>query len=43
MVPAGPEDPEFALIAVKIEHAEYWKVESNKMVQLGKHGEILLA
>ncbi len=41
--PGGPEDPEVALVAVTIEHVEYWKVESNKMVQLVKHGEMRTA
>jgi general stress protein 26 len=42
-LPGGPEDPEVALVAVAIEHVEYWKVESNKMVQLVQHGEMRAA
>ncbi|WKB51446.1 pyridoxamine 5'-phosphate oxidase family protein [Eleftheria terrae] len=34
--PNGPDDPDVALLAVHIDHAEYWDVESSKMVQLFK-------
>ncbi len=30
----GPDDPELALVRVDIDHAEFWDVNSNKMVQL---------
>jgi general stress protein 26 len=32
--PQGLEDPEIALVRVKINQAEYWEASSNKMVQL---------
>jgi general stress protein 26 len=32
--PDGPEDPDLALIKVKVEQAEYWDSPSGKMVQL---------
>ncbi|OFX03753.1 MAG: general stress protein [Alphaproteobacteria bacterium RIFCSPHIGHO2_12_FULL_66_14] len=32
----GPVDPDLALVAVAITHAEYWDMESNKAVQLFK-------
>lgn len=32
--PQGLEDPEIALVKVKIHQAEYWEASSNKMVQL---------
>ena len=32
--PGGAEDPEVALVAVAIEHVDYWKVENNKMVKV---------
>ena len=34
--PGGVTDPDLALVAVTIEHVEYWDVDSNKMVQLFK-------
>jgi general stress protein 26 len=34
--PGGVTDPNLALVAVTIEHVEYWDVDSNKMVQLFK-------
>lgn len=34
--PAGPDDPDLGLLAVHIEHAEYWDVQDSKMVQLFK-------
>ncbi|WP_119153128.1 pyridoxamine 5'-phosphate oxidase family protein [Caldimonas tepidiphila] len=32
--PGGPEDPDVALLEVRIEHAEYWDVKDSKPVQL---------
>ncbi len=32
--PGGPEDPDLALVQVKIIHAHYWDVKSSKIVQL---------
>jgi general stress protein 26 len=32
--PDGPDDPDLALIKVKVEQAEYWDSSSGKMVQL---------
>lgn len=34
--PGGPADPDLALLAVEIGHAEYWDVKESKMVQLFK-------
>lgn len=34
--PGGPTDPDLALLAVRIRHAEYWDVDESKMVQLFK-------
>jgi general stress protein 26 len=34
--PGGVDDPELALIAVDIEHAEYWDVKSSHFMQLLK-------
>lgn len=34
--PGGHTDPELALLAVRIRHAEYWDVNESKMVQLFK-------
>ncbi|WP_198971556.1 pyridoxamine 5'-phosphate oxidase family protein [Xylophilus sp. ASV27] len=34
--PKGPNDPDLALLAVRIEEAEYWDVTDSKMVQLYK-------
>ena len=34
--PQGPEDPNLALVEVRIEEAEYWDHTSSKMVQLPK-------
>lgn len=34
--PAGPTDPNLALLAVRIVDAEYWDVKESKMVQLAK-------
>lgn len=32
--PGGPEDPDLALVAVRIEHAHYWDVKENQLTQL---------
>ena len=32
--PGGASDPNLALLAVRIRHAEYWDVDESKMVQL---------
>lgn len=34
--PGGHTDPDLALLAVRIRHAEYWDVDESKMVQLFK-------
>lgn len=34
--PAGPTDPNLALVEVKIIHANYWDVDDSKIVQLFK-------
>lgn len=34
--PNGPTDPNLALLAVRLNHAEYWDVDDSKMVQLFK-------
>jgi general stress protein 26 len=34
--PAGVTDPDLALLAVRVRHAEYWDVKESKMVQLFK-------
>ncbi|MCW7539619.1 pyridoxamine 5'-phosphate oxidase family protein [Aquabacterium sp. A7-Y] len=34
--PNGPDDPDVGLLAVHVDHAEYWDVEASKMVQLFK-------
>ncbi len=34
--PGGVNDPDLALLAVRIRHAEYWDVDESKMVQLYK-------
>ncbi len=34
--PAGVNDPDLALLEVRIQHAEYWDVKESKMVQLAK-------
>jgi len=34
--PRGPTDPDVALVEVKIVHANYWDVDSSKIVQLFK-------
>ncbi|MBS0446199.1 MAG: pyridoxamine 5'-phosphate oxidase family protein [Proteobacteria bacterium] len=32
--PQGPDDPDLALVAVRISRADYWDVKESKMVQL---------
>lgn len=32
--PNGPDDPDVALVAVDIQHAHYWDIKENKLVQL---------
>jgi general stress protein 26 len=34
--PKGPDDPDVALVRVRITHAEYWDVHESKLVQLLK-------
>lgn len=34
--PGGVDDPDLALVRVKITHADYWDVRDNKLVQLYK-------
>jgi general stress protein 26 len=34
--PDGPQDPDVALVRVRIEHAEFWDVKESKPVQLFK-------
>ncbi|OYY92850.1 MAG: hypothetical protein B7Y42_12015 [Polaromonas sp. 28-63-22] len=34
--PGGVDDPDLALLAISIDHAEYWDVKESKMVQLAK-------
>lgn len=34
--PGGPTDPNLALLTVRLHHAEYWKTDDGKMVQLFK-------
>ena len=34
--PGGPTDPDTALLAVRVGHAEYWDVQDSKVVQLFK-------
>ncbi len=35
----GADDPDLALVCVKIEHADYWDVKENKLVQLYRMAE----
>ena len=35
----GVDDPDLALVRVQIEHADYWDVKENKLVQLYKMAE----
>ena len=39
LVPGRRDDPDLALVAVTIKHAEYWDVDTNKMVKLFKIGK----
>ncbi len=34
--PGGPDDPDLALVAVSISHADYWDIKSNKAVRIFK-------
>lgn len=34
--PNGPDDPNLGLLAVRVEHAEYWDVKESKVTQLLK-------
>ena len=34
--PGGPDDPDVALVRVRMTHAHYWDVNTNKLVQLIK-------
>lgn len=38
----GVTDPDLALVRVRIEHADYWDVKENKLVQLYKMAEAAL-
>jgi len=38
----GVDDPDVALVRVRIEHADYWDVKENKLVQLYKMAEAAL-
>ena len=38
----GVDDPDLALVRVRIEHADYWNVRDNKLVQLYKRAEAML-
>lgn len=40
--PGGVSDPDLALLAVRIRHAEYWDVDESKMVQLFKMAKAAL-
>jgi general stress protein 26 len=40
--PAGVNDPDLALLEVRIHHAEYWDVKESKMVQLAKMAKAAL-
>jgi len=35
----GVDDPDLALVRVRIEHADYWDVKENKLVQLYRQAE----
>jgi len=39
---SGIDDPNLALVQVRIEHADYWNVRDNKLVQLYKRAEAAL-
>ena len=34
--PKGVDDPDLALVQVRITHADYWDVKTNKLMQLFK-------
>ena len=40
--PTGVQDPDLALLEVRIHHAEYWDVKESKMVQLAKMAKAAL-
>ncbi|HEX7688520.1 MAG TPA: pyridoxamine 5'-phosphate oxidase family protein [Burkholderiaceae bacterium] len=40
---SGVDDPDLALVEVHIEHADYWNVRDNKLVQLYKRAEAALS
>ena len=40
--PGGPTDPDLALLAVRVRHAEYWDVKESQMVQLFKMAKAAL-
>jgi general stress protein 26 len=40
--PDGPTDPDLALLAVEISHAEYWDVDESRMKQLFKMAKAVL-
>lgn len=40
--PQGPDDPSLALLGVRIVRAEYWNVQSNRMVQVFKLAQAAL-
>ena len=39
----GVDDPDLALVRVRIEHADWWDVKENKLVQLYKQAEAALS
>jgi general stress protein 26 len=39
----GVDDPDLALVQVRIEHADYWDMRDNKLVQLYKRAEAVLS
>jgi general stress protein 26 len=41
--PAGPTDPNLALLKVEINHSEYWDVKESKMLQLAKMAKAVIA
>lgn len=40
--PDGPTDPDLALLAVEIRHAEYWDVEESRMKQFFNKAKVVL-
>lgn len=40
--PKGVEDPNLALLVVRVRHAEYWDIKDSKMVQLFKVAKSIL-